>query len=216
MYIVRKPHNTGIKLYCLADAGTGYIVDVYLYTGRRGVLRRHGCGAGNLNARQMMAMWSKQLPAYTVLVGDSFFGSHATAQRLAREGRPFITMVRIDRAGVLQAGDACRPGKRLWPRLTATSTPCRCTSSRKLEANLPNWCRSCPTCGTLRGAPCTTRAGKSTPSLLRTAKWHGGWTLPTRWRCRCASWEGRCPGRKPCEAFCCDTPRPTRLQPAAP
>ena len=63
MYIVRKPHNTGIKLYCLADAGTGYIVDVYLYTGRRGVLRRHGCGAGNLSARQLMAMWSKQLPA---------------------------------------------------------------------------------------------------------------------------------------------------------
>ena len=40
--------------------GTGYIVDVYLYTGRRGVLRRHGCGAGNLNARQLMAMWSKR------------------------------------------------------------------------------------------------------------------------------------------------------------
>ena len=40
MYIVRKPHNTGIKLYCLADAVTWYIVDVYLCTGRRGVLRR--------------------------------------------------------------------------------------------------------------------------------------------------------------------------------
>ena len=50
MYIVRKLHNTGTKLYCLADARTGYIVDVYLYTGRRGVLRRHRCGAGNLNA----------------------------------------------------------------------------------------------------------------------------------------------------------------------
>ena len=74
MYIVRKPHNTGIKLYCLADAGTRYNVHVYLYTGRRGVLRRHGCGAGNLNARQLLAMWSKQMPAYTVLVGDSFYG----------------------------------------------------------------------------------------------------------------------------------------------
>ena len=31
-----------------------------------------------------------------------------------------------------------RPGRRLWPRLKATSTPCRCTSSQKLEANLPN------------------------------------------------------------------------------
>ena len=74
MYIVRKPHNTGIKRYCLADAGAGYIMDVYLYTGRRGVLRQHGCGAGNVNARQLMVMWSKQLPAYMVLVVDSFFG----------------------------------------------------------------------------------------------------------------------------------------------
>ena len=107
MYIVRKPHNTGINLY----SGTGYIVDVYLYTSRRGVLRRHGCGAGNLNARQLMAMWFKQLPAYTVLVGDSFFGSHATAQRLAREGRPFITMVRKDTPGVQQAGDTVQAGQ---------------------------------------------------------------------------------------------------------
>ena len=56
MYIVRKTHNTGMKLYCLADAGTGYIVDWYLYTGRRGVLRRHGCAAGHLNAGQLMAI----------------------------------------------------------------------------------------------------------------------------------------------------------------
>ena len=111
MYVVRKPHNTGIKLYCLADAGTGYIVDVYLYTGCHGVLRRHGCGAGNLNARQLMAMCSKQLPAYTVLVGDSIFGSHATAQRLAREGRPFITMVRKDTAGVQQGGQTIQAGQ---------------------------------------------------------------------------------------------------------
>ena len=111
MYIVRKPHNTGIKLYCLADAGTGYIVDVYLYTGCRGVLCRHGCGAGNLNARQLMAMRSKQLPAYTVLVGDSFFGSHATAQRLARAGQPFIAMMRKDTAGVQQAGNTIQAGQ---------------------------------------------------------------------------------------------------------
>ena len=45
-----------------------------------------------------------QLPSRTVLVGDTFFGSHATAQRLAREGRSFTTMVRKDIAGVLQGG----------------------------------------------------------------------------------------------------------------
>ena len=52
-----------------------------------------------------------QTAAYTVLVRDSFFGSHATAQRLAREGRPFITMVRKDMAGVQQAGDTIQAGQ---------------------------------------------------------------------------------------------------------
>ena len=111
MYIVPKPHNTGIKLYCLADAGTGYIVVVYLYTGHRGVPRRHGCGADNLNARQLMAMRSTQLLAYTVLVGGLFFGSHATAQRHAREVLPFITMVRKDTPGVQQGGETIQAGQ---------------------------------------------------------------------------------------------------------
>ena len=217
MYIVRKPHNTGIKLYCLADARTWYIVDVYLYTGRRGVLRRHGCGGGSLNARQLMAMWSKQLPAYTALVGDSFVTRrHATAQRLAREGRPFITMVRKDTAGVQQARDTILAGQTAVATVDGQKDALQVYKQPKTGGKTPYWCPSCPTCGTLRGGPFTTWARKSTPSLLRTAKWHGGWTLPTRWRCRCASWEGRCPGRKPCEASCCDTPRPTRLQPAAP
>ena len=92
---LKIPHNTGIKLYCLADAMSGYIVDVYFYTGCRGVLCRHVCGAGSLNARQLMCMWATQLPSHTVLVGDSFFGSHATAQRLAREGRPCRTRCRV-------------------------------------------------------------------------------------------------------------------------
>ena len=163
MYVVRKPHNTGIKLYCLADAGTGYIVDMYLYTGRRGVLRRHSCGAGNLNARQLMAMWSKQLPAYTVLVGDSFSGHTPPHNGLRVRAAPSSPWCERTRPVSSKPVTPSRPGRRLWPRLTATSTPCRCTSSRKPEANLPNWCSSCPTCGTLRGAPCTTRAGKSHP-----------------------------------------------------
>ena len=58
-----------------------------------------------------MAIRSKQLPGYTVLVGDWFLGSHATAQQLAREGQPFITMVRKDTAGVQQAEDTIRAGQ---------------------------------------------------------------------------------------------------------
>ena len=47
MCIARKHHSTGIKLCCLADATTGYVVDMYLYTGRRGHLRQFGNSAGN-------------------------------------------------------------------------------------------------------------------------------------------------------------------------
>ena len=36
MFIARKSHPTGIKLYCLADATWGYVVDMHLYTGVRG------------------------------------------------------------------------------------------------------------------------------------------------------------------------------------
>ena len=108
MYIVHKPHTTSINFYCLADDTSGYIVDVYLYTRRRGVLHQHGCGTGNLNARQLMFMWATRLPFHTALVGDSFFGSHATAQHVAREGRPFITMMVKDTANVQQARTATK------------------------------------------------------------------------------------------------------------
>ena len=31
MYIPRKPHATGVKLYVLADATTPYMLDMYIY-----------------------------------------------------------------------------------------------------------------------------------------------------------------------------------------
>ena len=36
-----------------------------------------------------------------------------------------------------KAEKASKPGRQLWPWLTATSTPCRCTSSPKPEAKPP-------------------------------------------------------------------------------
>ena len=86
MFIARKPHSTGIKLYCLADATSGYVVDKYLYTGRRGHLRRFGNSAGNYNAQQIMTMRAGLLPSGTILCADSFFGSH----ELARDLVPFV------------------------------------------------------------------------------------------------------------------------------
>ena len=50
MFIARKPHSTGIKLYCLADATSGYVLDMYVYMGRRGHVWRLGNSAGNFNA----------------------------------------------------------------------------------------------------------------------------------------------------------------------
>ena len=49
VFIARKPHSTGIKLYCLADATSGYVVDMYLYTGRRG----NGGGLATVRATSM-------------------------------------------------------------------------------------------------------------------------------------------------------------------
>ena len=46
-YIARKPHYTGIELYVLCDNTHGYVVDVYLYTGRHGRIHRTGTCAGN-------------------------------------------------------------------------------------------------------------------------------------------------------------------------
>ena len=73
MFIARRPHSTGIKLYCLADATSGYVVDMNLYTGRRGHLRRFGNSAGNFNAQQIMTMWAGLLPSVTNRCADSFF-----------------------------------------------------------------------------------------------------------------------------------------------
>ena len=73
MFIARKPHPTGIKLYCLADATWGYVVDMYLYTGVRGRPRRYGTAAGNFDAKNIMKLWASLLPEGTVLCADFLF-----------------------------------------------------------------------------------------------------------------------------------------------
>ena len=74
MFIACKPHSTGMKLHCLADATSGYVVDMYLYTGRRGHLRRFGNTVRNFNAQHIMTMPAGLLPSGTILCADSFFG----------------------------------------------------------------------------------------------------------------------------------------------
>ena len=105
IFIARKPHSTGIKLYCLADATSGYVVDMYLYTGRRGHLRWFGNSSGNFNARQIMTMWARLLPSGTILCADSFFGSQELARDLAAERHAFLMMTKRSTYGVDRAGE---------------------------------------------------------------------------------------------------------------
>ena len=112
----RKPHSTGIKLYCLADATSGYVVDMYLYTGRCGHLRRFGNSAGNYTAQQIMTMWAGLLPSGTILCADSFFGSLELARDLAAERHAFLRMTKRSTYGVDWAGELLGEGE------TATCT----------------------------------------------------------------------------------------------
>ena len=111
MFIARKPHPTGIKCYCLADATWGYVVDMYLYTGVRGRLRRYGTAAGNFDAKNIMKLWASLLPEGTVLCADSFFGSHGLAKELAANKRPFLMMTKRSTYGVTWAGEHVQEGQ---------------------------------------------------------------------------------------------------------
>ena len=111
-YIARKPHASGIKLYVLADNTEGYVVDVYLYTGRRGRVRRFGSCAGNFDAKRIVGLWSRLIPPGTVFVADSFFGSHAMAQDLSARGTPYLVLVKKDKrdAGLTKAKQSTQEG----------------------------------------------------------------------------------------------------------
>ena len=74
-HIARKPHSTGIKPYVLCDNTHDYVIDVYLYTGRRGHICRTGTCAGDFDAKAIMRLWSHQLRAKTVLVTDTSLGA---------------------------------------------------------------------------------------------------------------------------------------------
>ena len=81
-----------IKLYVLLDNTYGYVFDVYLYTGRRGRIRRTGTCARNLGAKSIMRWWALQVPTKTVLVVDGFVGSRALAEYFGSSNRPFLTL----------------------------------------------------------------------------------------------------------------------------
>ena len=108
MFIARKPYSTGIKLNCLADATSGYVMDMYLYTGRRGHLWRFGNTASNLNAQPLMTSF---LPSGTILCANSFFGSHELACDLAPDRHAFLMMTKRSTYGVDRARQLLTKGQ---------------------------------------------------------------------------------------------------------
>ena len=104
MFIPRKPHATGVKLYVLADSTAPYVVDMYMYQGKchiRGA-RKYAC-VGRYTSREVVNYWGEQVPKNTTLVCDSFFGSHRTADSLANRQVGYLSLVPKDTKGVTEA-----------------------------------------------------------------------------------------------------------------
>ena len=109
MFIPRKPHSTGIKLFVLTDSVHRFVTDIFLYAGRRvRIFQGRENVAGPRTARQMVHRW---VPSRTALVCGSYFGSHAVAHQLARRQHPFLFLTRWDHEGVAAAGDSLLPGQ---------------------------------------------------------------------------------------------------------
>ena len=96
-YGARKPHSTGIKLYFLCDNTHGNLLDIYLYTGRCGRLRRYGSCNGNLGAKGLVFFWAMQIPDTTALCCDSFFGGPNMARELAGKDWLFLLLTKRDK-----------------------------------------------------------------------------------------------------------------------
>jgi hypothetical protein len=102
-YIARKPHTTGIKLYCLCDPDTGFVFDAYLYSGRLTLDDGPTNWAGKASNTEQVWRWHRMLPENVILFGDSAFGSHKVATQLAKDKRPFVLLTKRTAAMVEQA-----------------------------------------------------------------------------------------------------------------
>ena len=78
-----KPHATGKKLYVFVDSTADYVMDVYLYMGCQG--------------KRIIRLWTRLIPPSTMLVANSFFGSHGMAQDLIGHGHAFLVLTKKDK-----------------------------------------------------------------------------------------------------------------------
>ena len=95
-FIPRKPHSTGLKLYNICDSGWAYTYDMYLYTGKRGSLRRRSTVSGSLNPGGIILRAANLLPSSTLIVADTYFGSLELAEKLAARcpPHPFLFLLK--------------------------------------------------------------------------------------------------------------------------
>jgi hypothetical protein len=108
-HIPRKPKPTGIKLFALADAVTRYVFDLYLYSGKL-ELDIESDFAGNMGTGSIVYRWHSRVPAGTMIVGDSAFGTHKVARDLAAVGRPFLFLTKRNAKMVSETAAGCEVG----------------------------------------------------------------------------------------------------------
>ena len=141
MYIPRKPHAIGVKLCVLADSTTPYVIDMYIYKGKcrlRGA-RRYKC-ASHFTASEITNCWANQLPRDTILVCDSFFGSHKTADSLASRWVPFLFLVPKIPKARLRWDNSWRRERIVWAT-RRLGTPCMPSKAQPWVARRASWCQ---------------------------------------------------------------------------
>ena len=107
-----SPILRALNYTSLRTMGGGCVLDVYLYTGRCGKVRRFGSFCGKYDAKGIMRLWVRMIPQSTVLCVDSFFGSHGLAKEFAPQRRPFLMLAKCDKrdAGLTKAAALTQVG----------------------------------------------------------------------------------------------------------
>ena len=110
-FVPRKPHSSGLKLYVLADSCRRYVIDMFLYCSKPGVVRRANPRVtGQLTPSEVVGRLTTKTPPGVAVCADSYFGSHATAKACASQDTPFLFLTKRDEFGVQTMGQGIRPG----------------------------------------------------------------------------------------------------------
>ena len=86
---------------------------MYLYCGaaKNEVDIEESLYAGHMQPAEVVQLWSDVMPSDSVLVADTYFGSHEVAATLADQKRPFLMPTKRSELGVEEASAGLRPGE---------------------------------------------------------------------------------------------------------